>query len=148
MGPKVPVLDFKKDSTITKAWILHFRSLSHPFLRTLLLVLSTMKESLFRWYEALLLTCFKINMMLLQHPVTFNNQQRNASPNISILFIRIACVAFWSTYDLSPRLISKFVYTSSIHGKVKFEWWFDLIIAILPHFPHIRFLHEWTHTFP
>ena len=30
---------------------------------------------------------------------------------------------------------------------MKFQWWFELIIAILPQFPGFHFLDEWTHTF-
>ena len=33
-------------------------------------------------------------------------------------------------------------------GKVKFERWLELIIAVLSNFSRIRFLDEWTHSFP
>ena len=31
---------------------------------------------------------------------------------------------------------------------MQFQWWFEQVIAILPHFPRIRFLDEGTHIFP
>ena len=33
-------------------------------------------------------------------------------------------------------------------GNIKFEWWLDLIITVLSNFSGIRFLDEWTHSFP
>ena len=32
-------------------------------------------------------------------------------------------------------------------GKVKFAWWFELIITCFTNYPRIRLLDEWTHTF-
>ena len=48
----------------------------------------------------------------------------------------------------SPNKITCFHVIDLYRGKVKFEWWLELIIAILSSFPRIRFLDEWTHSFP
>ena len=34
-----------------------------------------------------------------------------------------------------------------IRGKVKFQWWFELLISIFAQFPRIRILDDWTHAF-
>ena len=47
----------------------------------------------------------------------------------------------------TPDLILCFHIIDLYRGKVKFQWWFELIIAFLPHFPRIRFLDEWNHSF-
>ena len=48
----------------------------------------------------------------------------------------------------TPDLILCFHIVDLYRGKVKFQWWLELIIAIFAQFPRIRFLDEWTHTFP
>ena len=48
----------------------------------------------------------------------------------------------------SPDKIICFHVIDLYCGKVKFEWWLELIIAVLSSFPQIRFLDEWTHSFP
>ena len=48
----------------------------------------------------------------------------------------------------SPDRITCFHTIDLYRGKIKFEWWLELIIAVLSNFSRIRFLDEWTHSFP
>ena len=48
----------------------------------------------------------------------------------------------------SPDKITCFHTIDLYRGKIKFEWWLELIIAVLSNFSRIRFLDEWTHSFP
>ena len=48
----------------------------------------------------------------------------------------------------SPDRITCFNVIDLYRGQVKFEWWLELIIAVLSNFSRIRFLDEWTHSFP
>ena len=47
-----------------------------------------------------------------------------------------------------PDRITCFHIIDLHRGKVKFEWWLELIILVLSNFPRIRVLDEWTHSFP
>ena len=47
-----------------------------------------------------------------------------------------------------PDRITCFHTIDLYRGKIKFEWWLELIIAVLSNFSRIRFLDEWTHSFP
>ena len=49
---------------------------------------------------------------------------------------------------VSPDRITCFHMIDLYRGKVKFEWWLELIIAVLSNFSRIRFLDEWVHSFP
>ena len=48
---------------------------------------------------------------------------------------------------ISPNYITCFHVIDLYCGKIKFEWWLELIITVISYFPRIRFLDEWTHTF-
>ena len=47
----------------------------------------------------------------------------------------------------SPDRITCFHVIDLYRGKVKFEWWLELIVAVRSNFSRIRFLDEWTHSF-
>ena len=49
--------------------------------------------------------------------------------------------------EASTELILCFQIVDLCRGKLKFQWWLELIVALLSSFPRIRFLDEWTHTF-
>ena len=48
---------------------------------------------------------------------------------------------------ISPNYITCFHIIDQYCGKIKFEWWLELIITVLSNFPRIRFSDKWTHTF-
>ena len=48
----------------------------------------------------------------------------------------------------SPDRITCFHIIDLYRGKIKFEWWLELIISVLSNFSRIRSLDEWTHSFP
>ena len=48
----------------------------------------------------------------------------------------------------SPDRITCFHIIDLYRGKVKFEWWLEVIILVLSNFSRIRFLGEWTYSFP
>ena len=49
---------------------------------------------------------------------------------------------------ISPNYITCFHIIDLYRGKIKFEWWLELNLTVLSNVPRIRFLDEWTHTFP
>ena len=58
------------------------------------------------------------------------------------------------TFSESLRTMTSITRITCFHiidlyrGKLKFEWWLEMIIAILSGYPRIRFLDEWTHWLP
>ena len=48
----------------------------------------------------------------------------------------------------SPGRITCFHIIDLYRCKIKFEWWLELIVLVLSNFSRIRFLDEWTHSFP
>ena len=84
--------------------------------------------------------------MWLPHLGMFINQQLIGQSDLVNPQDLYTCLESLRTM-ISPNYITCFHIIDLYRGKIKFEWWLELIITVPSNFPRIRFLDEWTHTF-